>query len=338
LRFHVRGGIDGCLSGHAAAFRKRWAFGRFYTEEVKPPTYGYLLSLPERSVRSLSALSGGLLREIGEVALPARIRRTTLYRTMVDVALRLMIEEVGEVRGVYPSEGKLAEAFLLQRGASHGIELLGILAFHASPVWVLAALADAAGGSRTLMREITAALQEEGLLERDAGFDSMEQVLDGLEQTSGQLAVSLNLPPMNVAGLREDWEKLKVAVREIPPRKLPAVDTIERLWGRVEESARQQERSVFAVSSLLAFSAVAHLPENVVWLSRAARSAARRTGRVFGEVILDHYTETLNEMSQNGFLAYWRKEFRPYLSAAATQFTPEHPSLTERLLRRRTSP
>jgi hypothetical protein len=204
-------------------------------------------------------------------------------------------------------------------------------------VWVLAALADAAGGSRTLMREITTALQEEGLLEQGDGFDSMEQVLDGLERTSDHLATSLNLPPMNVAGLRRDWERLKVAVRAIPPKKLPAIDAVEGVWARIGESARQQQRSIFAVSSLMALSAVAHLPVNVVWLSRAARSAARRTGRVFGEVILDHYVETLNEMSRTGFVAYWRKEFRPYLRAAASQFTPEHSSLTERLLRRRVS-
>jgi hypothetical protein len=303
---------------------------------VEPaPKYAYLLSLPERVVRSLAAVSGGLLREIGEVALPARLRRTTLYRTMVDVALRFMIEEVGEVEGIYPSEGKLAEAFLLQRGASHGVELLGILAFHASPVWVLAALADAVGGSRTLMREITAALQEEGLLEQGRGFETMDQVLDGLEKTSDHLATTLNLPPVNVAGLRQEWETLKVAVRAIPPKKLPAVDAIEGLWTKVQESAREQERSVFAVSSLMALSAVTNLPENVLWLSRAARSAARRTGRVFGEVILDHYAETLAEMSRTGYLAYWRKEFRPYLRAAALQFAPEHRSLTERLLRRR---
>ena len=93
---------------------------------------------PGQRLRVLAAVSGGLLVEIGKVALPAGLRRTALYRTMVDVALRFLVEEVGEVEGVYPSEGKLAESFLLQRGASHGVELLGILAFHASPVWVQA--------------------------------------------------------------------------------------------------------------------------------------------------------------------------------------------------------
>src|SRR5437016_5845434 len=162
------------------------------------PLAPYFLSLPERVIRSLGALSGGLLREIGMVAVPASVRRTTLYRTMVDVALRFLIEEVGQVEGIYPTEGSLAENFLLKRTASHGIELLGILAFHASPIWVLAALADASGGGRSLIQEISQALKDEQLLDENTRFETMEQVLDGLEQTSGHLATALNLPPVNV--------------------------------------------------------------------------------------------------------------------------------------------
>jgi hypothetical protein len=92
------------------------------------------------------------------------------------------------------------------------------------------------------------------------------------------------------------------------------------------------------VSSLMAVSTVAHVPANLLWLSRAARSAARRTGKVLGEAILDHYTDALAEISRTGFIPYWTREFRPYLRAAATQFAPAHESLTERLLRRQPAP
>jgi hypothetical protein len=299
-----------------------------------PATYKYILSLPERVIRSLGALSGGLLREIGNVALPASVRRTTLYRTMVDVALRFLIEEVGQVEGIYPSEGRLAANFLVQRTASHGIELLGILAFHASPVWVLAALADAAGGGRKLIQEVSQALQEEGLLDREVHFETMDQVLDGLEKTSGHLATALNLPPVDVRGLRREWIRFKDELQTIPPRNVPRLDRVERVWKDLQESAREQHRSVFTVSSLMAVSAVAHVPGNVLWLSRAARSAARRTGKVLGETILDHYTDALSEIARTGFVDYWTREFRPYLRGAAQQFAPGHESLTERLLRR----
>jgi hypothetical protein len=190
-------------------------------------SYEYILSLPERMLRSLSALSGGLLRELGAVALPASVRRTTLYRTMVEVVLRFMIEELGQIDGVYPTEGQLSEDFLLKKTASHGIELLSILLFHASPVWVLAALADVSGGGRKLIQEISEALKEEGLLDANVRFETMDQMLDGLEKTSSHLATTLNMPPVDVASLRIEWDSLRDELRSIPPRNIPALDRVE---------------------------------------------------------------------------------------------------------------
>ena len=296
--------------------------------------YKYILSLPERAIRSLGALSGGLLRELGNVALPASLRRTTLYRTMVEVALRFLIEEVGQVEGVYPSEGNLAESFLLKRTASHGIELLGILAFHASPVWVLAALADATGGGRKLILEIADSLKEEGLLDRDTTFETMDQVLLGLEKTSDHMAVALNMPPVDAAGLRREWERLKEDFAAIPPKNKPTLERLEAVWRNLQQSAAQQGRTVFGMSSLLAISTVREMPANVVWLSRAARSAMRATGRVLGDAILDHYTKAMADIANQGFAAYFAREFRPYLKGAAEQFAPERESTTERLLKK----
>jgi len=296
-------------------------------------SYQYILSLPERAVRSLGALSGGLLREIGEVALPAAIRRTTLYRTMVGVTLRFLIEQVGEVEGIYPSESRLAENFILQRTAGHGIELLGILAFRVSPVWVLAALADVTRGGQTLMGEIVEALKEEGLLEGDARFETMDQIVGGLEKASEHLALTLNMPPVSVPGLRSEWETLKTQLRSIPPDRVPALDRLERTWEAMRVSAQAQNRTVFALSSLMAISTLSHVPANLLWLSKATGSAARRTTGVVGIAILDHYSMALEEISRTGFSGYWKREFRPYLQAAAAQFAPEHGSLTERLFR-----
>ena len=240
------------------------------------PAYRYILSLPERLVRSLGALSGGLLHEIGVVVVPASLRRTTLYRTMVDVVLRFWIEEVGQVEGVYPGQERLAENFLVQRTASHGIELLGILAFHASPVWVLAALADVTGGGHKLIREISQALREEGLIEPGAHFETMDQLLDGLENTSSHLAQTLNLPPVDIAGLRREWGKFREEVRAIPPQNVPAPERLEGIWEGMRRTAREQNRSVFTISSLMALSTLAHVPSNVLWLSRAAHSATNK--------------------------------------------------------------
>src|SRR5581483_3556774 len=106
------------------------------------------------------------------------VRRTKSYQMMVDIALRFMIEQVGEVKGVYPAEGELANNFLLRRTAGHGIELAGLVAFRASPVWIMAALADVSGAGRQIVQEIAEALKQEGLLNPGARFENVEQLLD----------------------------------------------------------------------------------------------------------------------------------------------------------------
>ena len=170
------------------------------------------------------------------------------------------------------------------------------------------------------------------MLASDARFETMEQVLHGLETTSDHVATTLNMPPVDIAGLRREWVQLRRELATISPMNVPALPRIELVWRDLQGAAKHQGRSIFGMSSLLAVSTVAHVPANVLWLSRAARSAVRRTGRVLGDTLLDHYTAALAEIARTGFFAYWSREFRPYLRGAAEQFAPGRESLTERLL------
>jgi hypothetical protein len=297
----------------------------------------YLLSLPERTVRAATAASAGLLRELGDAALPMALRRTNLYRTMVEGTLRFLIETVGEVDGTFPQAGKLDEDFLLRRAAGNGIEMAGILAFRASPVWVFAALADVSGASRMLIREIADSLKDEGLLDPDTEYETVDHVLAGLELASGRVAEAVNTPPLDVAGLRREWREIEARVRSIPPERMPAADRLWEGWRELRAEAEAQGRSVFQMSSLMAVSALGALPAGVRWLSLSAATAAKSTSDIFADALLDHYRDTLVEVRRVGVIAYWRGQFEPYLRAAAKQFSPGRRSLTERLLDRRNS-
>ena len=242
----------------------------------------YLLSLPERTVRSAAAASAGLLRELGDAAFPAAVRRTSLYRTMVEGTLRFLIETVGEVEGAFPAEGRLGSEFAVRRAAGNGIEMAGILAFRASPVWVMAALADVSGAGRTLIKEIAGSLKEEGLLDADTDFETLDQMLTGLEEASGRVADAVNTPPLDVAGLRREWHEIQTRVRRIPPSRLPTAERLWEGWRALRTEANAQQRSVFQLSSLMAMSALGSLPQGARWLSRSATIAAKRTGEMFG--------------------------------------------------------
>ncbi|MGD0620201.1 MAG: hypothetical protein ABSB67_21380 [Bryobacteraceae bacterium] len=298
----------------------------------------FIASLPERVVRSLSALAGGVLREAGEVTIPARLRRTRLYRALAGNTLQFLIEQVGQVEGTYPVEANLPGDYIVRHAAGNVLEFAGIAAFSASPVWVLAALADISGAGRELIADIAGSLQEAGLLEHGHRFESVDQLLDGLEATAGKLSDTVRVPPLDVAALRHEWSELRTAARSIPKPRLPAVAALERQWRQFREEAARQERSVFELSSVAAISAVRQLPDNVRWLSRAARVTARRTGGVLFETLLSHYWLTLSEIHQTGFWRFWMREFQPYLTGALQQFSPGRESLTERLLRPRKRP
>jgi hypothetical protein len=291
----------------------------------------YALSVPERAVRSVAALTAGVAREVAEVALPIGVRRGRFYRSLVDVTLRFLLENVGQVEGLKADE-QVGQDFLLRKAAGNGIEIMGLLAFRASPVWVFAALADVCGFGRQMIPEIAEALKKEGLLKSADSFRTMEQLLHGLEGSAAQLASSVNTPPLDVASLRSDWQKLSEAVRRLPAPKLPTRRVVTGLWTDLRTEAERQERSVFAVSSLLAVSAVGELPERARVLSKSAAIALTRSGAVLSGALLEHYRESLQEMRRVGFLSYGVRQLTPYTRAALAAFSPSRATLTSKYL------
>jgi len=292
----------------------------------------YLLSFPERLIRSALGLGAGLAREVGEIALPDRVRHSQLYQNIVDAKLRFLIEQVGGVERVYSAAEESSGNVLARAAAGSAIEALGVAAFRTSPVWVLAALADLSGMGRQLIPEIARALAAHGLLEPDRQFTTVDQMLDGLERTTSRLASTINTPPLDVAGLRAEWKALREEARQLQPASLPSWDAISTVWARLKVESTRQNRSVFETSSMMAVSAARAVPDSLRWFSASARVGAARTGRVVATALLDHYRETLSEMQQVGYWTYANRQLRPYVRAAIGQFSPKRRSLTERVV------
>ncbi len=294
----------------------------------------YLLSVPERVVRAVLGVGAGVAREVGEVALPDGVRHSRLYQNVVDATLRFLIEHVGGAEGVYANQDALPENFLVRRSAGNVVEMLGLVAFRASPVWVLAALADVCGMGRRVIPEIADALKAQGLLDKDAEFTTVDQMLDGLERTSARLAATINAPPLDVAGLRDEWQAIR---REAATLPLPSRDTIASVWSDLKAESARQERSIFETSSMIAVSTARSIPDGLRWVAASARVGTARTGQMLASALLDHYRQTLAEMRDVGYLAYANRQLRPYVRAAAGQFSPARRTLTERLLAKRQS-
>lgn len=271
----------------------------------------YLTSLPERTARAGAALTGGLVYEATEVVLPLALRRSRLYQAIVGRLLRILIELVGGVEGDYPNQGMPARELLVRKTAGNVVELSSFVAVGWSPVWLLAGASDLVGGTKVYLRTLVRELRDAGVLAPDADVASFEELLTALEGTSGALADTVDAPPLNVPSVRASWQELRQQAAD-----LPDAAGLERIFTELQLAARQEDRSILEISSMVALGAV-------------------RSGVRLGSVhVFDYYRRALRTIVEEDLLPFLRRTSTPYVARAASHYDPRSSTYSERLLRR----
>src|SRR5918997_1913264 len=271
----------------------------------------YLVSLPERTTRAGAALTGGLVYEASEVVLPLAVRRSKLYQAIVGRLLRITIELVGGVEGVYPAQQMPVRELLVRKTAGNAVELSSFVAVGWSPLWLLAGASDLIGGTKVYLRALLKELRDAGVLAADAEVASFEELLPALEGTSGVLADTVDVPPLNVSSVRTSWQELRRQAAE-----LPDAAGLERIFAELQLAARREDRSILEISSMVALGAV-------------------RSGVRLGSVhVFDYYRHALPTIVEEGLLSFLRRTSTPYLTRAGSHFDPRSSTYSERLLRR----
>jgi hypothetical protein len=281
------------------------------TEPGRYLSRGYLASLPERTARAGAALTGGLVYETGEVLLPLVVRRSRLYQAVVGRLLRITIELVGGVDGVFPTEEMQARELLVRKTAGNVVEVGSFLAVGWSPVWLLAGASDLIGGSKAYLRVLVTELKDAGVLSPEEDVASFEELLSALEGTSGVLADTVDVPPLNVAGARASWQELRRQTAYLPDAR-----GLEEIFSQLRLAARREGRSVMEISSVVALGAV---------------RAGVRLGNAH---VFDYYRGALRTIADEGLVSFLYRTTTPYLRRARSHFDPGSITLSERLLRR----
>jgi hypothetical protein len=271
----------------------------------------YLASLPERTARAGAALAGGFVYEVSEVVLPDAVRRSKLYQAIVGRLVRITIELVGGVEGVYPAEEMPARELLARKTAGNAVEIASFLAVGWSPVWLLAGASDLIGGSKAYLQALVAELRDTGVLSAEEDVSSFEELLTTLEGTSGVLADTVDVPPLNVAGVRTSWQELQTQAAD-----LPDAAGLEKIFSELQSAARQEDRSILEISSIVALGAV---------------HAGVKLGNVH---VFDYYRSALRMIVEEGLLSFLHRTSTPYLMRAGSHFDPRASTYSGRLLRR----
>jgi hypothetical protein len=271
----------------------------------------FLLSLPERTTRALAAVGGGLLHESAVVLVPESLRRTRIYQALVARLLRLTVELLGDVKGVFPQDGVTAQKLLARKTAGNAIEIASFLAVGWSPIWLLAAASDIIGGARVYLNALVEELKTAGALAPDADIQTFEQLLGALEGTSGALAENIDLLPLSLPDLRTAWESLSASAAE-----LPDAARLQSIFADLQLAAMREGRTLLEISSAVGLGAV-------------------RAGLKMGQIhLFDYYRSALGTIASEGLALYLRRVSLPYLVRAVEHLDPQAETYTDRLLDR----
>jgi hypothetical protein len=270
---------------------------------------GFVLSVPERLLRSLVAAAAGAIHESAQVLLPRFVRRSRLYEASAKNLLRISIELVGGVEASSnPEPGAPAPKQLaMRKGAGNVVELGSIAAFGFSPLWLLAAASDVTHGSRVYLQALTDELKAAGVISEEAAFDSVDELLGAFEGSSGTAARLIDIPPLELAGLRESMTELRDHAAE-----LPSPDELAALYRGLREEAQREDRSLLEVSQ---------------GVGLAFLLSARKVSR---DHLVVPYREDWKPLRDEGFGAYARRISAPYVRAIGGHFTVERETWTER--------
>jgi hypothetical protein len=269
----------------------------------------FLVSLPERVMRSIAAVVGGTVYETAQLVLPRLVRRSRFYEATAKNLLRVTIELVGGVEGAASVEAEAgARELAVRKGAGNVVEIGSIAAFGFSPLWLLAGASDILRGSRVYLEALVGELKRAGVLAEDVDVASVDELLGVLERGSGRTAALVDIPPVELEELRASLAELRAERDALPsPAELAAA------FAALRRTADAEGRSLLEVSS---------------GIGLAFLVSARDVSRTH---LVVPYREDLQPLRREGFAAYARRVSEPYRKAVSAHFDPERPTWTERI-------
>ena len=290
----------------------------------------YALSLPERYVRGLSALLGGIFKETTDLLVPGVVKDTTSYNIFVGNILRFTVENVGGVKGVYDDEGLEGE-FATRKLIGNAIEGVGIATIHLSPLWFFAFFADSVKGGQAYLERLHQEMVENGYIGPETSADSFTTLFEGLERTTTSFAQNIDTPPLTKDEILSNVEEIRDSISDLLFNSGSiASSTVTEMSNVLQDfmnTATDEGQSLLELGGLLTLQTT----NRVKQVGGLAISAPNVAGKMLYDNILVYYSDTLTEIHEKGYANVASETIEPYGQAILDQFSTEKITWTERL-------
>ncbi|MDC0527058.1 hypothetical protein OAO35_03835 [Euryarchaeota archaeon] len=292
----------------------------------------YTLSLPERYLRGLTALLGGMLHETTEILIPDFVKDTTTYNIFVTNVLRFTVENIGEVEGIYIDEG-LDGDYASRKLLGNAIEGIGLATVHVSPLWIFAFFADSVKGGKIYLKRLRAELIEKGYIDSKNESDSIHDLLEGIERTTTSFAQNIDVPPLSRDEIRDNLREIQDSIGSLFSKTGEvAGDVKEEVSILIQdflETASEEDQTLMELSGVMTLQVTKRAKKAIA----IATTAPQVAGKILYENILGYYGDTLSDIHKRGYAVVASDTIEPYGSAIIKQFSPEKETWTEKLFR-----
>jgi len=290
---------------------------------------GYVLSLPERALRSGTGLLGGVLRESASLLVPQSFQNSRTYTVMVRQMLDFVVHDIGGVaQGAAPSSTADVDNYVARKAIGNFVDMASLATLHVSPLLLLAAVSDLAYGSQVYLKELTDELKAQGVIDENTKIDHVNDLLTAVSDTSAATSKVFNTPPLSADALKETIDETRAAVRGSGASRVPPQAEVDRMWEEMREISEREGVSMLAVSG----AATMHSLGKFATISRGALSTIKVAGTLFDRHVLDHYSQSLHEIRQRGLYQSLAETSQPYIAAVWENFQTDRATLTEGVL------
>lgn len=292
---------------------------------------GYLLSIPERTVRSLAAVGGGTTLLLTETLIPRTLQESTLYRVTIGDLQQFLIEQVAQMDRAVLAHVKtrdLERNFMPRRMAGSVVDAAGLLWIRFSPLWIFAIASDAANGSKVFLHRLVDQLKQNGVLATETEVNSLTELLDALHAASDSSAQAVNMPPLSEADIRETAVTLRQSYGRLFATTSNLMPRMESLWTQMETVSAQEGTTTTKVSGMMTLDLVAWSKKG----AGAVTAVGQTGGELIGEHILDSYAHTLRSIGEEGLPQYFTRVMRPFADTAVAHFDANRLTWTEKIV------
>lgn len=290
----------------------------------------YALSLPERYVRGLSALVGGIFKETTDILIPEFVKDTTSYNIFVGNILRFTVENIGGVQGVYDDEGLDGE-FATRKLIGNTIEGVGIATIHLSPLWFFAFFSDTVKGGQIYLERLHEEMAEKGYIDPETSAESFTSLFEGLERTTTSFAQNIDTPPLTKKEVISNIQEIRDSIADLLSKSGDVASNTMTEASKVlqdfMDTASDEGQSLLELGGLMTLQTTNKIKQ----LGGLSISAPNVAGKMLYENILGYYSDTLSEIHEKGYAIVASEAVEPYGKAIIDQFSTEKITWTERL-------